>query len=143
MLQSIIESKFDKFRKEFTASIDAKFKAMKADIDLELAIHKNDIDELSETMGSLTQRISALETEATVRPSPSSENESRSVNKGNPLYNEEVTIIATNIKERPNENILETLQDWESTQVVAAVRQTGTSENQFLNSRGKNTGIAQ
>lgn len=62
-------------------------------------------------MGSLTQRISALETESTVRPSPSSENESRSINKGNPLYNEEVIILATDIEERPNENILETAQE--------------------------------
>ena len=42
-LQSLLESKLDKFRNEFISSIDEKFKAMRSDIDLELSIHQNEI----------------------------------------------------------------------------------------------------
>lgn len=40
-LQSIVESKLDKFKNEFVQDINEKFKAAKSDIELELSIHKN------------------------------------------------------------------------------------------------------
>lgn len=40
------------------SSIDDKFNAMRSDIDLELAIHKNEIDQLSR---SVIQRLNDLE----------------------------------------------------------------------------------
>ena len=60
-LQSMLESKLDKFRNDFMASIDDKFKSMKSDIDLELAVHTKEIDSLSQSVGSLLDRIEKLE----------------------------------------------------------------------------------
>lgn len=43
------------------SSIDEEFKAMRSDIDLELAIHKNEIDQLSRSVDSVIQRLNDLE----------------------------------------------------------------------------------
>lgn len=48
--QSAVESKLDRFQNEFLANIDNKFKAMRSDIDLELGIHKKNIDNLAESI---------------------------------------------------------------------------------------------
>lgn len=89
-LQSIVESKLDKFRNKFMTSIDEKFKAMKRDIDLELSIQKTQIDTLSQSIDSIMGRLELLKNG--VRPIHES-GERRSTN---PLDDPNVTIIATN-----------------------------------------------
>lgn len=120
-LQSTVESKLDKFRNEFMTSIDEKFKAMKSDIDLELSIQKTQIDTLSQSIDSIMGRLELLENGA--RPIYES-GERRSTN---PLDDPNVTIIATNIKAEPNEDLLAVAKDLvahldEDVRVVAAHR---------------------
>lgn len=60
-LQSMVESKLDKFKNDFLANIDNKFKAMKSDIDLELGLHKKEIDTLAESIKSILTRLESVE----------------------------------------------------------------------------------
>lgn len=57
----MIEGKLDKFRNDFMANIDEKFKAMRSDIDLELAMHTKDIETLSQSVDSLLRRVEKVE----------------------------------------------------------------------------------
>lgn len=100
-LQSIVESKLDKFRNEFVQGIDEKFKAMKSDIDLEFSIHKNKIDTLSQTIDSIMERLELVEN----GDRPIYESGDHGV-VHNPLEDTNVTIIATNVKFEPSEDIL-------------------------------------
>ena len=60
-LRSSFNKILDKFRNEFMASIDDKFKAMKPDFDLELGRHQNQIDSLSRSIDTLIERIQKVE----------------------------------------------------------------------------------
>lgn len=123
-LQSTFDSKLDKFRKEFLSSIEDKFKAMKVDVDLELANQQRQIEVLSRSVDSIMKRLQEVEK----GEGPYSETRSRdSVNNSNPLNNPEVTIIATNVELEHDEDILETARDLvsqlsESATVTAAAR---------------------
>uniref|UniRef100_K1P6Q2 Uncharacterized protein n=1 Tax=Magallana gigas TaxID=29159 RepID=K1P6Q2_MAGGI len=75
------------------SSIDEKFKAMRSDIDLELAIHKNEIDQLSRCVDSVIQRLNDLE-----------ENSGHQMSAGNSQSNSSnddpsLTVIAMNVQE--------------------------------------------
>lgn len=52
-LQSTLDSKLDKFRKDFMSNIDDKFKAMKVDFELELGKQQAQIDTMSQTVASI------------------------------------------------------------------------------------------
>lgn len=52
-LQSMIEGKLDRIRNDFRAKIDEKYKALRSDIDLELAMHTKGIETLSHSVDSL------------------------------------------------------------------------------------------
>ena len=107
-LQSTFDSKLDKFRKEFLSSIEDKFKAMKVDVDLELANQQRQIEVLSRSVDSIMKRLQEVEK----GEGPYSETRSGdSVNNSNPLNNPEVTIIATNVELKHDEDILETARD--------------------------------
>lgn len=122
-LQSLLESKLDKFRNEFMSSIDEKFKAMRSDIDLELAIHKNEIDQLSRSVDSVIQRLNDLE-----------ENSGHQMSAGNSQSNSpnddpSLTVIAMNVQET-EEPILDVAREIvshmdNSATVVAASRLRG------------------
>lgn len=121
-LQSIVESKLDKFKNEFVQGINEKFKAMKSDIDLELSIHKNKIDTLSQTIDSIMERLELVEN----GDRPIYESGERGV-VHNPLEDPDFTIIATNVKFEPSEDILSVAKELvahldDSAQVVAAAR---------------------
>lgn len=121
-LQSIVESKLDKFRNEFVQGIDEKFKAMKSDIDLEFSIHKNKIDTLSQTIDSIMERLELVEN----GDRPIYESGALGV-VHNPLEDTNITIIATNVKFEPSEDILSVAKELvahldDSAQVVAAAR---------------------
>lgn len=118
-LQSSFDKKFDKFRNEFMASTDDKFKAMKSDFDLELGRHQNQIDSLSRSIDTLIERIQKVEN--LERPDWKQELAS------NPLNDPERTIIVSNLKQNQDEDILETATDLvrclsDSASVVAALR---------------------
>ena len=123
-LQSTFDSKLDKFRKEFLSSIEDKFKAMKVDVDLELANQQRQIEVLSRSVDSIMKRLQEVEK----GEDPYSETRSRdNVNNSNPLNNPEGTIIATNVELEHDEDILETARDLvsqlsESATVTAAAR---------------------
>ena len=101
-LQSILESKLDKFRNEFMVSIDEKFKAMKCDIDIELAVHKGEIDSLSRSIESVARRVEKIERTQADRSIHTADN----VNTENILSDPDLTIIATNVKFEHDEDIL-------------------------------------
>lgn len=94
-LKSTLESKLDKFRNEFMSSIDEKFKAMRSDIDLELAVHKKDIDQLSQSIDSIVRRLDSIENQQCSGPSPQ--------NVNSPLDDPNLTIIASNVTETHDE----------------------------------------
>lgn len=132
-LQSMIESKLDKFRNDFMSSIDEKFKAMKTDIDLELAIHKNEIDILSRSIDSIVNRLENVEQVAW----PSPENVNTAKCPINPLDDPSVTLIATNVKCDREEEILDVAREIighldDNANVVAACR---------LKNRGNRPGL--
>lgn len=52
-LQSMIEGRLDRIRNDFSAKIYEKYKAIRNDIDLELAMHKKGIETLSQSVDSL------------------------------------------------------------------------------------------
>lgn len=101
-LKSTLESKLDKFRNEFMSSIDEKFKAMRSDIDLELAVHKKDIDQLSQSIDSIVRRLDSIENQQCSGPSPQ--------NVNSPLDDPNLTIIASNVTETHDE-ILDVARD--------------------------------
>lgn len=101
-LKSTLESKLDKFRNEFISSIDEKFKAMRSDIDLELAVHKKDIDQLSQSIDSIVRRLDSIENQQCPGPSPQ--------NVNSPLDDPNLTIIASNVTETHDE-ILDVARD--------------------------------
>lgn len=101
-LKSTLESKLDKFRNEFISSIDEKFKAMRSDIDLELAVHKKDIDQLSQSIDSIVRRLDSIENQQCSGPSPQ--------NVNSPLDDPNLTIIASNVTETHDE-ILDVVLD--------------------------------
>jgi hypothetical protein len=99
-LQSILESKLHKFRNEFMVSIDEKFKAMKCDIDLELAVNKGEIDSLSRSIESVVRRIEKME------HSQANEVPCENVNKDSALDDPNLALIAANVHFAEDENIL-------------------------------------
>lgn len=101
-LKSTLESKLDKFRNEFISSIDEKFKAMRCDIDLELAVHKKYIDQLSQSIDSIVHRLDSIENQQCSGPSPQ--------NVNSPLDDPNLTIIASNVTETHDE-ILDVARD--------------------------------
>lgn len=121
-LQSMIEGKLDKFRNDFMANIDEKFKAMRSDIDLELAMHTKDIETLSQSVDSLLCRVEKVEHSYT------SDQALRSYDHvNNPLDDPNLTLIATNLKFDNDEDILQIARDLisnldESANVLAATR---------------------
>lgn len=52
-LQSMIEGKLDRVRNDFRAKINEKYKAIRSDIDLELAMDTKGIETLSQSVDSL------------------------------------------------------------------------------------------
>ena len=129
-LQSLLESKLDKFRNDFISSIDEKFKAMRSDIDLELSIHQNEIQSLSRSIESVVSRLEGLEKSPIVsQPSPLT----GMINTGNPLEDPNRTIIATNVAYMgEREDLLEIAKDLvskleleEPVTVLAAARLKG------------------
>ena len=126
-LRSSFNKILDKFRNEFMASIDDKFKAMKSDFDLELGRHQNQIDSLSRSIDTLIERIQKVEN--LERPDWKQESAVRTNTKStsNPLNDPERTIIVSNLKQNQDEDILETATDLvrcliDSASVVAALR---------------------
>lgn len=101
-LKSTLESNLDKFRNEFMSSIDETFKAMRSDIDLELAVHKKDIDQLSQSIDSIVRRLDSIENQQCSGPSPQ--------NVNSPLDDPNLTIIASNVTETHDE-ILDVARD--------------------------------
>jgi hypothetical protein len=88
-LQSLVESKLDKFKNDFIASIDEKFKAMRAGIDLDLAVHKKNIDSLSQSVDSIIRRLEKIEQSPSHTP----------INRSSSLNDPNLTVIATNVEE--------------------------------------------
>lgn len=118
-LQSIIEGKLDKFRNDFMANIDEKFKAMRSDSDLELAMHTKDIETLSQSVDSLLRCVEKVEHSYQALCSSDHVN--------NPLDDPNLTFIATNLKFDKDEDILQIARDLisnldESANVLAATR---------------------
>lgn len=126
-LRSSFDSKLDKFRKEFMTSIEDKFKAMKSDFDLELGRHESQIDTLSRSVDSLIERIERVENlERLSGETESAVNINKKTNS-NTVYDPDRTIIASNITQNTNEDILEIAKDLvrhlsDSANVLAAVR---------------------
>lgn len=58
---SFDKKKEDKFRNEFMANIEDKFKVVKSDFDLELGKHQSQIDTLSWSVESLIDKIQSVE----------------------------------------------------------------------------------
>lgn len=121
-LQSMIEGKLDKFRNDFMANIDEKFKAMRSDIDLELAMHTKDIETLSQSVDSLLCRVEKFELSYTSDQALHSYD-----HVNNPLDDPHLTLIATNLKFDNDEDILQIARDLisnldESANVLAATR---------------------
>lgn len=52
-LQSMIEGKLDRIRNDFRAKIYEKYKAIRNEIDLELAMHTKGVETLSQSADSL------------------------------------------------------------------------------------------
>lgn len=126
-LRSSFDKKMDKFRNEFMANIEDKFKAVKSDFDLELGKHQSQIDTLSRSVESLIDRIQRVEN----RERPDDEHETGDkVNKHttpNPLSDPDRTIIASNVSQSQDEDIFDVAQTLvshlsESATVVAAAR---------------------
>lgn len=121
-LQSMIEGKLDKFRNCFMANIDEKFKAMRSDIDLELAMHTKDIETLSQSVDSLLRRVEKVEHSYTPDQALRSFD-----HVYNPLEDTNLTVIATKLKFDKDEDILQIARDLisnldESANVLAATR---------------------
>lgn len=102
-LQSTLDSKLDKFSKEFMSSIGDKFKAMKSDFDLELGKQQAQIDTMSRTVELIIKRLDKVETTDRAEPEFPREHE----HTANIVNDPELTIIATNITQLPNENIFD------------------------------------
>ena len=122
-LQSIVESRLDKFRNDFISSIEEKFKAMKSDLDLELSVHKAQIENLSQTIDSIVVRLDTVENQTR----PIYGNRDQGFVSGNPLDDVNITIIASNVKCEPNEDPLTVARELvaqldENVQIVAASR---------------------
>lgn len=116
-LQSMIEGKLDKFRNDFE-----KFKAVRSDIDLELAMHTKDIETLSQSVDSLLRRVEKVEHSYTPDQALRS-----SDHVNNPLDDTNLTVIATNLKFDKDEDIQQISRDLisnldESANVLAATR---------------------
>ena len=152
-LQSLLESKLDKFKNEFISSIDEKFKALRSDIDLELSIHQNEIQSLSRSIESVVSRLEGLEKSPIVsQPSPFT----GMIHTGNPLEDPNRTIITTNVEFMgKRENLLEMAKDLvskleleEPVTVLAATRlkgrfgKPGIVKNIFRYTAGEGFGIA-
>lgn len=122
-LRSSFDSKFDKFKNEFMASIDSKFKAMRSDFDLELGKQQSQIDSLSRSVESLIHRVKEVEKVGhSYATQPGS-----AVHHSSTVKDSEVTIIASNIPQSDDEDILQVAQDLvdclsDSISVVAAAR---------------------
>lgn len=112
-LQSMIEGKLDKFRNCFMANIDEKFKAMRSDIDLELAMHTKDIETLSQSVDSLLRRVEKVEHSYTPDQALRSFD-----HVNNPLEDTNLTVIATKLKF--DKDLISNLD--ESANVLAATR---------------------
>lgn len=126
-LRSSFDSKLDKFRNEFMASIDDKFKAMKLDFDLELGRHQGQIDSLSRSVDTLIERIQKVENLERPEYEQESASGTNKKNQANTLYDPELTIIANNVRQCEDENIFEIANDMishlsDSVKVVAAAR---------------------
>lgn len=89
----MIEAKLNKFRNDFMAKIDEKFKAMRSDIDFELAMHTKDTETLPQSVDYLLRRVENVE--HTYKPDQALHS-SDHVNK--PLDDPKFTVIATNLK---------------------------------------------
>lgn len=100
------------FCNDFMASIDDKFKSMKSDIDLYLAVHTKEIESLSQSIDFLLGRI---EKPKHIRTADQSSCSPGYVNNaGNPMYyvvDMDVKVIATNVRFDESESILQFARD--------------------------------
>lgn len=111
------------------SSIDETLKAIRTDLDLEIGKQQSQIDSLSQSVASILERIQVVEKGEHPHSVYRSPDESNTFieNERNPLNNADITIIASNIPQEPDENILEISQELintlnESVEVVAAAR---------------------
>ena len=128
-LQSTLDSKLDKFRKDFMSNIDDKFKAMKVDFELELGKQQAQIDTMSQTVASIVKRLDRDENLEREKQSNNQQKFFHEHDNRNYVDDPEITIIVNNIEQESGEDILEIASELiylvnDSVKVVAAKRLT-------------------
>ncbi|VDI30742.1 Hypothetical predicted protein [Mytilus galloprovincialis] len=119
-MKRMFESKIDKLRNDVLSTIDEKMRALKCDIDIDLARESTRIDELVNSVQLLTTRLGQVENDiqSVCNPmndenvpsghvDPSIGNVMRSARVLDPLNNNDVTVIVKNVPFNEEENLSE------------------------------------
>lgn len=130
-MQKMFESKLDKMKTELMSSIDDKVKVLKSDIDLQWGQQQTKIEQLSNSVESVMNRLTVVEgvvAEGSISGATNvnQTNQSYQNNQVNPLNNDEVTVIASGVPFEEGEDIL-----IKAKQIVAEIN-TEISENDIV-----------
>ncbi|VDI73917.1 Hypothetical predicted protein [Mytilus galloprovincialis] len=108
-MKRMFESKIDRLRNDVLTTIDEKMKALKTDIDLDIARESTRIDELVNTVQILSSRFNNIEINPdnliAQGPNPSFNDQN------NPLNNNEVTVIVKNLPHTDEENLTDKMNE--------------------------------
>ena len=112
-MKKMFESKIDKLKQDLMSNIDSKIKTLRNEISLDLGKEASRIDVILNSIQSIQGRLGNVEHFVTNGP----HDDNRDHDTGNthdngtqrdPLNNNDVTIIATNLPTVENEDIMET-----------------------------------
>lgn len=115
-MKKMFESKIDKLRNDVLSTIDQKMQVLKSEIHLDLARESSRIDDLANSVHSLSVRFNDIEesmnnlnTQAdSINPTINDRNSNTQVN---PLSNDAVTVIVKNLQFAENENLIAIMND--------------------------------
>ena len=110
-LKRTLESKIDRLRNDVLSTIDEKVRALKSDIDLDIGRNSRRIDELVNSVHSLTMRIGQIEAGADQGDGVFNDGRDTAMgwSRGTPaipLDNNDITVVVKNLPETPEENLL-------------------------------------
>lgn len=116
-MKKMVESKIDKLRKDVLSTIDDKIKALKTDIDIDMARESSRMDTLAKSLETLTTRIDTIQGIVDNVPvdehglgnngQANTQNAHGNPRRPDPLNDNEITVIVKNVPYSDDEDITE------------------------------------
>ena len=117
-MKRMVESKIDKLRSDVLSTIDEKIRALKSDLDLDIGRESRRIDDLMNSVQTLTLRFDQFEQNAQGDEIPNGGvGQGGGISRGlfnvplNPLNNNDVTVIAKDLPYIEGEDLLMTARE--------------------------------